>query len=312
MTREFNFKHITIVGCGDIGVRVSLLLQKQTCHVKAMARSGESAERLGAYRIEPILADLDDRDSLKKLNLTDQLVFYLAPPPGGGTVDSRMRNFCQAIGSGQVPIKLLYISTSGVYGDCAGSWVTEDTPVHPQTSRAHRRLDAETTLCEWGQTYGVSTPILRVTGIYGPGRLPIARLQQRHPVLKEDESPLTNRIHAEDLAAICLDAARHGQHAEVYNVSDGRPGSMTEYFNTIADLLGIPRPPQISMADAKTQMTPMMLSYLCESRRMANNKMLSDLRVTLQYPDLVAGLKQAIDQLAQPNMGYYGSMKSQH
>jgi nucleoside-diphosphate-sugar epimerase len=189
--------------------------------------------------------------------------------------------------------------------------VTEATPVNPQTSRAKRRLDAETALCDWGRQQGVPVVILRVTGIYGPGRLPLARLQQGHPVLCQAESPPTNRIHADDLAAICVAAADKGADGEIFNVSDGQPGTMTQYFNAAAELLGLPRSPQVSMAEARQVMTPTMLSYLTETRRMNNLRMLARLGVALRYPDLESGLRNVIAQLDQPHMGYLGSVGHQ-
>jgi nucleoside-diphosphate-sugar epimerase len=127
-------------------------------------------------------------------------------------------------------------------------------------------------------------------------------------VLSEAESPPTNRIHADDLATVCLAAAAKGVDGEVFNVSDGQPGTMTQYFNAAADLLGLPRPPQVSMAEAQRVMTPLMLSYLTETRRMDNRRMLERLGVTLCYPDLESGLKNVIAQLDQPNLGYFGSI----
>jgi nucleoside-diphosphate-sugar epimerase len=252
------------------------------------------------------MGDLDDPASLTGLPVAGKVLFYLAPPPGGGNLDTRMRHFCTAV-AGR-PAKVVYISTSGVYGDCGGDWVTEATPVNPQTSRAKRRLDAETVLCAWGEAAGVAVIILRVTGIYGPGRLPLARLEQGHPVLSEAESPPTNRIHADDLAMVCLAAAGKGEAGEVFNVSDGTPGTMSQYFNVAAELLGLPRPPQVSMVEARQVMTPMMLSYLSETRRMDNRRMLERLDVSLRYPDLGSGLKNVVDQIDQPDMGYLGSV----
>jgi nucleoside-diphosphate-sugar epimerase len=271
-------------------------------------RNDAGAERLRRYGIAPVPGDLDEPESLKDLSTAGKLLFYLAPPPGGGFLDTRMRNFCKAVAVEQAPAKVVYVSTSGVYGDCGGAWVTEATPVNPQTSRARRRLDAETVLRAWGEAAAVTVVILRVTGIYGPGRLPLARLQQGHPVLREAESPPTNRIHADDLAGICLAAAERGEDGEIFNVSDGNPGTMTQYFNAAADLLGLPRPPQITMAEAQQVMTPMMLSYLTETRRMDNRRMLERLGVTLHYPDLDSGLRQVIAQMDQPDMGYLGSI----
>lgn len=299
---------VLIVGCGDVGVRVARLVQAAQGEVRAVARSESSAARLAGHGITPVSADLDSVATLQALPAAGKLIFYLAPPPGGGPIDSRMRNFCRALGAGQAPVKVVYVSTSGVYGDCGGARVDEKTPVNPQTSRAKRRVDAEERLLEWGREFGVPIVILRVTGIYGPGRLPIARIKQGHALLREAESPPTNRIHADDLAMVCLAAAERGADGEVFNVSDGQPGTMTQYFNQIADQLGLARPPQLTMAEARQVMTPMMLSYLTESRRMDNRKMLERLGVVLQYPDLAAGLNNIVAQLDAPDMGYLGSV----
>jgi nucleoside-diphosphate-sugar epimerase len=299
---------LLIIGCGDIGVRVDGLLELAGGRVAGLARSEASVERLRRHAIEPIMGSLDDTASIGALSLVGKVVFYFAPPPGGGPFDSRMRNFCQAIDSGQLPDRVVYMSTSGVYGDCGGEWVTEETPLNPQTSRAQRRADAEATLQEWGRVHGVAVVILRVTGIYGPGRLPLARIQQGHPVLCEAESPPTNRIHADDLAAICIGAAERALDGDIFNVSDGQPGTMTGYFNAITELLHLPQLPQVDMAEAKQVMNPMMLSYLTETRRMSNRKLMEQLGVILKYPDLESGLKQILAQLDQPNMGYLGSI----
>ena len=297
-----------IIGCGDIGVRVARLEQARGRTVAGLARNAAGAERLRAFGIEPTMGDLDDAASLANLPTAGKLLYYFAPPPGGGPWDTRTRNFCAALDPAQAPAKVVYISTSGVYGDCGGEWVTEETPVNAQTSRAKRRLDAETALFAWGKETGAAVVILRVTGIYGPGRLPLARLQQGHPVLNEAESPPTNRIHADDLAGVCMAAADRAADGEIFNVSDGQPGTMTQYFNAAADLLGLPRPPQVTMAQAQQVMTPMMLSYLTETRRMDNRKLREQLGVTLRYPELESGLKNVIEQLDLPNMGYLGSV----
>jgi nucleoside-diphosphate-sugar epimerase len=299
---------VFIVGCGDIGVRVARRELAQGRRVAALARSAASAERLRSYGIAPVPGDLDDPATLTGLSLAGQTLYYMAPPPGGGPWDTRMRNFCAAVGRDLAPLKAVYLSTSGVYGDCGGDWVTEATPPNPQTSRARRRLDAETALGQWAEPARVPVVILRVTGIYGPGRLPLARLREGHPVLREEESPPTNRIHADDLATVCLAAAAKGEAGEVFNVSDGAPGTMTQYFQAAADLLGLPRLPVVTMEEARRIMSPTMLSYLSETRRMDNRRMLDRLGVTLRYPELASGLQDVIAQLDQPNMGYLGSV----
>jgi nucleoside-diphosphate-sugar epimerase len=299
---------VLILGCGDIGVRVARLIHARGGSVTAVSRSHGSEVRLEEFGLKVVPGDLDDSSALGALETTGKLVFYLAPPPGGGPFDSRMRNFCEAIGKDRAPAKVVYVSTSGVYGDCGGDWVTEETPINPQTSRAQRRADAEATLREWGKVHDVPVVVLRVTGIYGPGRLPLARVRQGHPILREEESPPTNRIHADDLAAVCVKAAERAVDGDIFNVSDGQPGTMTQYFNAVSDLLGLPRLPQIGMQEAKQVMNPMMLSYLTETRRMDNRKLLEQLDVTLKYPDLESGLKNVVAQLDSENMGYLGSV----
>lgn len=301
-------KDVLIIGCGDIGVRVARLVQQDGVNISGLARSDESAERLRMHGIEAVMGNLDDVASLADLPTAGKLIFYFAPPPGGGLFDSRVRNFCKAIDSKQLPDKIVYISTSGVYGDCGGEWVTEETPINPQTSRAQRRADAEASLREWGRVHEVPVVILRVTGIYGPGRLPLARVQQGHPILREEESPPTNRIHADDLAAVCVKATEKAIAGDIINVSDGRPGTMTQFFNAVSDLLDLPRLPQVDMTEAKQVMNPMMLSYLTETRRMNNRKMVEQLGVTLMYPDLESGLKNVAEQLDKKTMGYLGSV----
>ena len=301
-------KDFLIIGCGDIGVRVARIVQQSGGDVCGLSRSEEGAKRLRAFGIEPVMGNLDDAASLTDLPTAGKLIFYFASPPGGGPFDSRMRNFCKTIDSTELPDKIVYISTSGVYGDCGGEWVTEETPINPQTTRAQRRADAEATLQEWGREHNVPVVVLRVTGIYGPGRLPLARIHQGHPILREEESPPTNRIYADDLAAICVRAAEKAIAGDIFNVSDGQPGTMTQFFNAVSDLLDLPRLPQVDMAEAKKVMNPMMLSYLMETRRMDNRKMVEQLGVALMYPDLESGLKNLAGQLDQENMGYLGSI----
>lgn len=285
---------VVIIGCGDIGRRVAALWRERGTPVIALARRPATAEALAALGITPIVGDLDAPESLMQLPTADALVYYFAPPPPRGSIDPRMGAFLATLSQGRAPRRIVYISTSGVYGDRRGEWVDETVAPNPQTDRARRRLDAENALRAWGREQGVEVVVLRVGGIYGPGRLPRERLAEGRPVLRETESGYTNRIHADDLAAACLAAAERGRAGAVYNVSDGQPGTMTGYFNAVADRLGLPRPPEISMAEARERLSPVMLSYLTESRRMDNRRMCEELGVRLRYPDLESGLTQAV------------------
>jgi len=285
---------VLIVGCGDIGRRVGRLLMGTGRRVDGVVAGEESAAKLKEMGIRPLVANLNDPDELHDLPTAGALVFYFAPPPGGGITDPKVRNFCAATTGARAPQRLIYISTSGVYGDCGGAMVTEETPGNPQTSRAKRRYDAEQILLRWGGEQGVAVIILRVTGIYGPGRIPISRLLDGHPLLRLEESAPTNRIHADDLAQVCVAAAEKGEAGEIFNVSDGHPSTMTEYFLAVAELAGLPRPPLVSMEEARRVMTPLMLSYLGESRRMDNTRMLERLGGKLRYPTLAEGLPASL------------------
>ena len=287
---------VLIVGCGDIGMRVAALERAAGRPVAALARSEDSVLRLRAAGIASIRGDLDVPSSLAALPLKDAVVYYFAPPPGKGVTDPRMEAFVSLLVPHDLPARVVLISTTGVYGDCRGEWVTEERQPNPQADRAKRRLAAETALRRWGESSGVPVVILRVPGIYGPGRLPEERLRGGEPVLREKESPFSNRIHADDLARVCMAAARCRRPSVVYNVSDGHPTTMTDFFNRAADQLGIPRPPAITRDEAQRRLGEGMLSYLAESNRIDNRRMREELGVELMYPDLVAGLASCIEK----------------
>jgi nucleoside-diphosphate-sugar epimerase len=279
-------EHLFIVGCGAIGRRIATLALAKGVSVCTFNR-GDA----GLPGTRHCTGNLDDAATLKGLPTRRAGVIYLAPPPGGGIEEARMRAFCAAIPAGEEPEKVVYLSTSGVYGDCEGAVATEDTEPNPQTSRGKRRLHGERLLAAWGAERGVSVVILRVTAIYALDRLPVSQLKSGQPVLREEEALPTNRIHADDLSRICLAALDRGKDGDIFNVSDGSSGTMTGYFNAAADRLGLPRPAQVTMEEARRVMTPLMISYFSESRVVDNRKMLEQLGITLSYPDLETGLK---------------------
>lgn len=294
MDEQFTVRKVFIIGCGDIGRRTAALWLTRGVQVAALARNDGRAQPLRQLGITPSIGDLDQPASLRDLPLTGALLYYFAPPSAQDDTDRRMRTVLALMANGKRPEKILYLSTTGVYGDNHGAWVTEDAPLQPCAPRSKRRVDAENQLRAFGVTHGVSVVILRVPGIYGPGRLPIEAIRTRRPVLDESESGYTNRIHAEDLARVCVVAAERGLAGRVYNVSDGHPGTMTAYFNQLADALGQPRPPVITRAEAQGVLSPGLLSYLDESRRVDNRRMREELGVELLYPFLAAGLKASL------------------
>jgi nucleoside-diphosphate-sugar epimerase len=280
---------VTIVGCGDIGTRVALAYAAEGAHVSGFVRSGQSAERLSDAGIDAHRIDLDR--PLPVIDKTDSsLLFYFAPPPPRGEEDSRVGRFIVQLREGALPQKVVYLSTTGVYGDCQGAWVDETRPPAPMSDRARRRLDAERRWLAWGEQTRCPVVILRVAGIYGPGKLPLERLRSGQPMVCEADAPITNHIHSLDLVKIARVAMQRAAPGEIYNVCDGAPEPMTRYFNRVADFLGLPRPPVISMEQARHKLSPGMLSYLKESRRLSNRKLIEELGVELDYPDLQKGL----------------------
>ena len=282
---------LLIVGYGDIGRRVACLALAEGCSVSALVRSGEKAAALATSGISPVLGDLDDTATpVCGLQPAGTTILYTVPPPGGGEYDIRLRVFLGSIEPGSEPAQLVYLSTTGVYGDQQGALVDESTPTKATTSRARRRLDAENLLLSWGRDRGVKIVILRVAGIYGANRLPLNRISEGAPVLRNEESPFSNRIHADDLARLCLAAVKQGSDGEIINICDGETSTMTDYFNAVADAFNLPRPPQVTMAEAKESMPPLLFSYFSESRRLDNRRMRERLGGELLYPDLASGL----------------------
>lgn len=284
-----------IIGCGAIGSEVATHYLAGGERVVGLVRSAASAHRLGALGILPNPVDLDG-PTLPDLLAGGSRVFYLAPPPPSGRTDPRMGAVVASFSRYGSPRRIVYISTTGVYGDCRGEWVDETRPAAPIADRARRRLDAEKALRDWSRDTGAELVVLRVAGIYGPGRLPLRRLQQYLPLISEDEAPCTNRIHARDLVRICIAAMEKGKAGEVYNVCDGHPETMTGYFNRVADLVGLPRPPTIPLQGAERRLSAGMMSYMMESRRLSNRKMREQLGVELQYPGLAEGLPACLDE----------------
>ena len=276
-----------MIGYGDIGRRVVASWQHQGVDLYTFGRRDKQADGLGQH----IQLDLDDPVTLQQLSWLpsdEATIYYFAPPPGEGKTDPRMANFLTALGP--LPKQIVYISTSGVYGDCRGEWVAESRPPKPATPRSQRRLAAEQSLQQWCKAKGVACIILRVGGIYGPQRLPLARLKTGMSVLRCNLAPYSNRIHADDLAQICVAAARCPHKHAIYNVSDGHPSTMSDYVISIARAANLPPPTEIDWDTARRTLSPAMLSYLSESKRLDNRKMRRELKISLHYPSLTEGL----------------------
>jgi nucleoside-diphosphate-sugar epimerase len=253
-------------------------------------RSPDKATELREEGFTAHALSLDMAEQLELPDMAGAVVYYFVPPPGGGFSDTRARNFIAALEQSAPPQMLIYTSATSVYSETGGGIVTEESPTEPASAMGKRRLDAEQAFREYGARSGATVIVLRVSGIYGPGRLPLMQISQGQPLLREEESGPSNRIHARDLADICVVAVERGEGGDIFNVSDGHPSSMTSYFNACADLLGYPRQPQVTLDEARRVMSPLMISYVTESRIVANSHMLTKLGVALRYPSMTEGL----------------------
>jgi len=348
-TRKLRRARVLIAGCGDVGLRCVPLLAHRAAAPRVIALSSQPARvaELRAAGTTPLIGDLDERRSLRRLAGLSSTVLHLAPPQKTGDDDNRTRALIAALSAPRrsvarvatsavarqrawrgwfratfknsmpagikmhaathvkalkrapiVPdrvsgaatrraqIRLIYASTSGVYGDCGGAWIDETHPVRPDNARAKRRVSAETQLRNATRRGVLSASIVRIPGIYAGNRLPLARLQKGTPALAAADDVYTNHIHADDLAAILVLAIRRARPQRVVHASDDSDLRMGDYFDLIADAFDLPRAPRVSREQAEAQLEPMMLSFMRESRRLQNTRLRDEMRYALRYPSI--------------------------
>jgi nucleoside-diphosphate-sugar epimerase len=275
IARIGSMKRLLIVGCGDIARRALPRLQPQF-EIQALTRASGM--------------DLDRPDTLAALEAADA-VLHCAPPPSSGAADSRTMHLLAALERSRIlPTRFVYISTSGVYGDCGGAWVDESRAVNPQTGRARRRVDAERQLALWCTARDASLAVLRAPGIYAAERLPLEQLRAGTPVLRADDDVYTNHVHAEDLAAACVRALEPDAAPGVYNASDDSELRMGDWFDLLADHAGLPRPPRVARGEAPGRVPGALLSFMSESRRLDNRRLKRELGLQLRFPTVREGL----------------------
>ena len=314
-------QNILIAGFGDIGKRVAKQLRfSHRYQVLALVRDTNKLSRdpnlAKSFGTRLVRGNLSCARSLVNLGGLADAVLHFAPPPGLGKTDSHTKHLLAALGNtrrqtrlsvrrnaikrpGMLPRQIVYISTTGVYGNCDGDWVDETRPVHPESARAQRRVDAERQLRKWGRLNAVSITILRAPGIYAGNRLPLDRLRRLTPVLRRTEDVFTNHIHADDLAAAAIKAMqqRLPKRFRVFNIVDDNQLRMGDYFDCVADAFSLPRPPRISRSQAQDMIEPMLLSFMRESRRIGNARIKRELKLVLKYPTLasvLSGLQTSI------------------
>lgn len=293
---RFRRERVLVVGCGDVGMRAASLLAGRV-RLLALTSSPQRCGALRAAGITPLVGNLDDVASVRRLAGLAQRVLHLAPPPSdqgpAWTTDPRTRALLRVLSRRALPRSLVYGSTSGVYGDCGGDWVNETRAVQPHTARATRRVHAEASVRAYGQRTGVACTVLRIPGIYAPDRAggtPRDRLLRGTPVLQTADDVYTNHIHADDLARACVLALWRGSGQRNINVCDDTELKMGDYFDLAADLYGLPRPARLPRHQAQAQLPVMLLSFMSESRRLSNLRMKTELGLALRYPTVREGL----------------------
>jgi nucleoside-diphosphate-sugar epimerase len=277
---------LLVIGCGDVGLRL-LPWVAARFRVFALTSQPERAAELRAAGAIPVLADLDRPESLARLRGLAQYVVHLAPPRPEGERDFRTRNVTAILPEGA---HVVYVSTSGVYGDCGGALVDETRPVAPRNARARRRVDAERVLRAWAVRAHGRLAILRVPGIYAADRLPLKRLEQGTPALRAEDDVYTNHIHADDLARIVALALFRALPGRVYHASDDTRTKMGEYFDAVADAFGLTRPPRLPRAELEAAVSPVLLSFMSESRQLDNRRLKRELGVRLRWPQVQEAL----------------------
>jgi nucleoside-diphosphate-sugar epimerase len=289
-------KRVLIIGCGDVALRA---IPQLTPHyrVYALVRNPAHLPKLRALGVMPILGDLDKRASLARIAGLADAVMHFAPPPDTGSHDTRTRNLLAVLSQGEPPGRLVYISTSGVYGDCGGARVSETRPLNATSPRSQRRVDAEEQIRAWSIRNHVTASILRVPGIYAADRLPLERIRRSTPGILPSEDGYTNHIHADDLARIGVAALQRGKSCRVYHASDDSQLKMGEYFDLVADAYRLPRVPRVGREEAQRVLSPMLLSFINESRRLDNGRMKRELKVKLRYSsvrDMLGELQRSL------------------
>lgn len=278
---------LLILGCGDVGMRLLALVRERFRVVAVTSQAARCAELRHAGAM-PVVADLDCPATLARLGRLAPMIVHLVPPQADGLLDRRTRHLSAILPEHAT---LVYVSTSGVYGDCAGALIDETRPVDPRNDRARRRLDAENVLRAWARRRNARLAILRVPGIYAADRLPLERLQKGTPALRQEDDVYTNHIHADDLARIIAAALFRALPGRVYHAVDDSDMKMAEYFDAVADAFSLARPPRLPRDALSKVVSPMLLSFMSESRRLTNARIKAELGVRLLYPTVADALR---------------------
>ena len=266
------------LGHGYSASALARMLIAQGWQIIGTTRDAQGVARLRAQGVEAVL--WPGESLTPALARATHILSSIAPGPMGDPVLARHAAEIAASRARWVG----YLSTTGVYGDHAGGWVDEATPLSPGTDRGRQRVVAES---EW-QALGLPLHIFRLAGIYGPGRGPFEKVRDgtARRIIKPGQ--VFSRVHVDDIAQVLAASIAHPNPGAVYNVCDDDPAPPQDVIGHAAALLGMPMPPAVAHDDAV--MTPMAASFYAESKRVRNDRIKSELGVQLIHPDYRAGL----------------------
>lgn len=295
---------LVLIGYGDIARRIACRFPDAAVYALSRQVQPPPVGHRGEW-----VALTQDLDHLTQpLALPPGAVWvYLAPPPSIGAVDSRVANLIQfandtcaeptgaTAGTSCLPCQVIYASTTAIYGDQGGRWVDEGTPPQPQHDRGRRRLDAEQRWQSWCLAQRIPLTLLRIPGIYACDRLPLERIRAGRAIVRPEEAPWSNRIHAEDLADVVrlvIERASTRPVSGTFNIADGHPQPMSAVYLQIAEHFGLPLPEYHSLAEVLRQSTPMAREFLSESKRIDARAIRAALDWQPRYPDFPSALAE--------------------
>jgi nucleoside-diphosphate-sugar epimerase len=283
-------KNHIIIGYGYCGYYLAKALLTKKEKVTAIARH-QAFENAKLEGLNYLSANVEQPMTL---NVQDAIIYYLIPPPKQGQHDGTLQTFIQQMQG--VPEKIIYFGSSGVYGDQQGSWVDESSACNIKNNLQRRRLDAEAQWLAYAKKQNIPCIILRTSGIFGPGRLPLETVRQNQPIIKPEQAPWVNHIYVKDLVQIALLLSETCHQSSIYNISDGQPLPMGSLASYCAEMLNHPPLPMLDFDEIWAKASPMKKNFLSASKRLSIQALKSKLGDKLQLSDFKTAVKSCIEK----------------
>lgn len=284
-------------GFGYCAEHFVAMFGRNYARIVATVRGAERAAVLNAYGggTLQVLVFGGSRPAPDLTSAIDAADDVLISVPPGADGDPVMAACGAAFATAARLRAIVYLSTVGVYGDHGGAWVDEQTPPMPDVPRSRERLAAESAWLDLGARRGIAVAVLRLAGIYGPGRNALEQVARGNARRIVKPGQVFNRIHVGDIART-IDAAFTRRASGIYNVADDEPSPPGDPIGFAAALMDREPPPEIAFADAAPEMSPMALSFWQDCRRVNNDRLKRELGVALRYPSYREGLKALFDE----------------